>query len=33
MGTLPAMQGTFHPVLSMVNGGRGIETDLFEGLR
>jgi LmbE family N-acetylglucosaminyl deacetylase len=28
-----AMQGTFYRVFSMVNGGRGIETDLFEGLR
>lgn len=28
-----AMQGTFYRVFSLVNGGRGIETDLFEGLR
>ncbi|MBK7320377.1 hypothetical protein [Candidatus Villigracilis affinis] len=28
-----AMQGTFYRVFSLVNGGRGIEADLFEGLR
>lgn len=28
-----AMQGTFYRVFSMVNSGRKIETDLFEGLR
>lgn len=28
-----AMQGTFYRVFSLVNGGRGMETDLFEGLR
>ena len=28
-----AMQGTFYRVFSLVNGGRGVETDLFEGLR
>jgi LmbE family N-acetylglucosaminyl deacetylase len=28
-----AMQGTFYRVFSLVNGGRKIETDLFEGLR
>ncbi len=28
-----AMQGTFYRAYSMVNGGRKIETDLFEGLR
>jgi LmbE family N-acetylglucosaminyl deacetylase len=27
-----AMQGTFYRVFSLVNGGRRIETDLFEGL-
>ena len=28
-----AMQGTFYRVFSLVNGGRAIESDLFEGLR
>ena len=28
-----AMQGTFYRALSLVNGGRKVETDLFEGLR
>ena len=28
-----AMQGTFYRAFSVVNGGREIETDLFEGLR
>jgi LmbE family N-acetylglucosaminyl deacetylase len=28
-----ALQGTFYRVFSLVNGGRKIETDLFEGLR
>lgn len=28
-----SMQGTFYRVYSLVNGGRKIETDLFEGLR
>jgi hypothetical protein len=28
-----AMQGTFYRALSLVNGGREIEKDLFEGLR
>ena len=28
-----AMQGTFYRAFSLVNGGRKIETDLFEGLR
>jgi LmbE family N-acetylglucosaminyl deacetylase len=28
-----AMQGTFYRAYSLVNGGRGKETDLFEGLR
>ena len=28
-----AMQGTFYRVFSLVNGGRAIEKDLFEGLR
>lgn len=28
-----AMQGTFYRVFSLVNGGRKIETDFFEGLR
>ena len=28
-----AMQGAFYRVFSLVNGGRGLETDLFEGLR
>ena len=28
-----AMQGTFYRAFSLVNGGRTIETDLFEGLR
>jgi len=28
-----AMQGTFYRVFSLVNGGRAVETDLFEGLR
>ncbi len=27
-----AMQGTFYRVFSLVNGGREVETDLFEGL-
>jgi len=27
-----AMQGTFYRAFSLVNGGREIETDLFEGL-
>jgi LmbE family N-acetylglucosaminyl deacetylase len=30
---LLAMQGTFYRAFSLVNGGRKIETDLFEGLR
>ncbi len=30
---LLAMQGTFYRVFSMVNGGRRLETDFFEGLR
>ena len=28
-----ALQGTFYRVFSLVNGGREVETDLFEGLR
>ena len=28
-----SMQGTFYRVFSLVNGGRKVETDLFEGLR
>ncbi len=28
-----ALQGTFYRVFSLVNGGRRVETDLFEGLR
>jgi len=28
-----AMQGTFYRVFSLVNGGRAVETDLFQGLR
>jgi LmbE family N-acetylglucosaminyl deacetylase len=28
-----AMQGTFYRTFSLVNGGREVETDLFEGLR
>ncbi len=28
-----AMQGTFYRAMSLVNGGRKVETDLFEGLR
>jgi LmbE family N-acetylglucosaminyl deacetylase len=28
-----AMQGTFYRAFSLVNGGREVETDLFEGLR
>ena len=28
-----AMQGTFYRAFSLVNGGREIEKDLFEGLR
>jgi LmbE family N-acetylglucosaminyl deacetylase len=28
-----ALQGTFYRALSLVNGGRKVETDLFEGLR
>ncbi|HRQ25066.1 MAG TPA: hypothetical protein PLF42_16680, partial [Anaerolineales bacterium] len=28
-----AKQGTFYRVFSLVNGGRKVETDLFEGLR
>jgi hypothetical protein len=28
-----AMQGTFYRAFSLVNGGRKIESDLFEGLR
>lgn len=28
-----AMQGTFYRAFSLVNGGRNVETDLFEGLR
>lgn len=28
-----AMQGTFYRAFSLVNGGRGIEKDLFEGIR
>jgi hypothetical protein len=28
-----AMQGTFYRVFSLVNGGRKVEIDLFEGLR
>jgi hypothetical protein len=28
-----AQQGTFYRAFSMVNGGRKVETDLFEGLR
>jgi LmbE family N-acetylglucosaminyl deacetylase len=31
--TVLAMQGTFYRVFSLVNGGREVETDLFEGLR
>jgi hypothetical protein len=31
--TILAMQGTFYRAFSLVNGGRKIETDLFEGLR
>jgi hypothetical protein len=26
-------RGTFYRALSLVNGGRAVETDLFEGLR
>lgn len=28
-----AMQGTFYRALSLINGGRKVETDLFEGVR
>jgi hypothetical protein len=28
-----SMQGTFYRAFSLVNGGRQLETDLFEGLR
>ena len=28
-----ALQGTFYRVFSLVNGGRTVETDLYEGLR
>jgi hypothetical protein len=28
-----AMQGTFYRVFSLVNGGRKMESDFFEGLR
>jgi hypothetical protein len=28
-----AMQGTFYRAFSLVNGGRKVETDFFEGLR
>jgi len=28
-----AMQGTFYRAFSLVNGGRAVETDFFEGLR
>lgn len=31
--TVLAMQGTFYRAFSLVNGGRKVETDLFEGLR
>lgn len=31
--TVLAMQGTFYRAFSLVNGGRGIEKDLFEGIR
>ena len=31
--SLLAMQGTFYRAFSLVNGGRKVETDLFEGLR
>jgi LmbE family N-acetylglucosaminyl deacetylase len=31
--TVLAMQGTFYRAFSLVNGGREVETDLFEGLR
>jgi len=27
------MQGTFYRAFSLVNGGREVETDLFEGLK
>jgi hypothetical protein len=27
-----AMQGTFYRAFSLVNGGRKLETDLFEGI-
>jgi hypothetical protein len=30
---LLASQGTFYRAYSLVNGGRKVETDLFEGLR
>lgn len=32
-GPILALQGTFYRVFSLVNGGRKVETDLFEGLR
>jgi hypothetical protein len=30
---LLSLQGTFYRAMSLVNGGRKVETDLFEGLR
>ena len=33
IGQLFILQGTFYRVFSLVNGGRKVETDLFEGLR
>jgi hypothetical protein len=30
---LLAMQGTFYRAFSLVNGGRAVEKDLFEGIR
>lgn len=30
---IPAMQGTFYRAFSLVNGGRKLETDLFEDVR
>ncbi|MEW6402143.1 MAG: hypothetical protein AB1649_10105, partial [Chloroflexota bacterium] len=33
IATLLSLQGTFYRAFSLVNGGRKVETDLFEGLR
>lgn len=33
VGRLLTLQGTFYRAYSLVNGGRNVETDLFEGLR